>query len=174
MRKCLFFCALAILLSSIHTFAQQPQTQPLTFWYDYTVNFGKEDQFLELVKTVGAPVREKMLADGVIRAWGVMTPLLRQPGNATHTIWYTVDDYAGVEKVEDAMRAQIAKLTEEAGKSGVAKKGSAAPMGLNARLAEAVDVSKTRDFLTRDIVFGLGPSAPPLASSPIPDLISLK
>ncbi|HEY2119565.1 MAG TPA: hypothetical protein VGH37_10310 [Candidatus Acidoferrum sp.] len=158
MRKRLFYCVLAILLCSIRSFAQQPQMQPLTFWYDYTVNAGKEDQFLDLVKTVGAPVRDKLMAEGVVKAWGVMTPLLRQPGNATHTIWYAVEDYAGVEKVDGAMRAQIAKLTEEASKSGVTKKGTTAAAGPMARLGEAVDTSKTRDFLTRDIVFSVNPA----------------
>jgi len=60
--------------------------QPLTFWYEYTVNPGKEAQFLELVKTVGAPVRDKLMADGVVLAWGVHSGFLRAPGNSTHTI----------------------------------------------------------------------------------------
>lgn len=132
--------------------------QPMTFWYDYTVNAGKEDQFLELVKTVGAPVRDKLMAEGVVKAWGVQTPLLRVPGNATHTIWYAVADWASVEKVDSAMRAQIAKLTEEANKAGVTKKGAAAGTGPMAKLGEVADLSKTHDYLTRDIVFGIGPS----------------
>jgi len=135
--------------------------QPLTFWYGYTVNPGKEDEFLDLVKTVGQPVRDKLMADGVILAWGVQSSLLRVPGGRTHYIWYAVADYAGLEKVDTAMRAQIAKLTEEAAKSGAAKKGqkpaAAAPM---ARLAEIADLSKTHDFLTRDLVIGLSSSAP--------------
>lgn len=158
MRKRLFFCVLAVLLCSIRGMAQQPQIQPLTFWYEYTVNPGKEAQFLEIVKTVGAPVRDKLMADGVVKAWGVMTPLLRSPGGTTHSIWYAVEDYAGVEKVQAAMTAQIAKLTEEASKAGVTKKGAtpaAAPM---ARLAEVADISKTHDYLTRDIVIGLSPA----------------
>jgi hypothetical protein len=141
--------------------AAQSQMQPLTFWYGYTVNPGKEDEFLDLVKTVGQPVRDKLMADGVILAWGVQSSLLRVPGGRTHYIWYAVADYAGLEKVDTAMRAQIAKLTEEAAKSGAAKKGqkpaAAAPM---ARLAEIADLSKTHDFLTRDLVIGLSSSAP--------------
>lgn len=158
MKKRILLCFLAVLVCCGIAAAQQAQMQPLTFWYDYTVNQGKEDQFLDLVKTVGAPVRDKLMADGVIHAWGVMTPLLRQPGSATHSIWWVVDDYAGVEKVNDAMRAQIARLTEEASKAGVTKKGATAPMGPMARMAEIADMSKTRDYLTRDIVFGLNPS----------------
>jgi hypothetical protein len=156
-----------MLLSCISVVAQQSQTaaqsqmQPLTFWYGYTVNPGKEDEFLDLVKTVGQPVRDKLMADGVILAWGVQSSLLRVPGGRTHYIWYAVADYAGLEKVDTAMRAQIAKLTEEAAKSGASKKGqkpaAAAPM---ARLAEIADLSKTHDFLTRDLVIGLSSSAP--------------
>jgi hypothetical protein len=167
MKKRLFLCLFAMLLSCISVVAQQSQTaaqsqmQPLTFWYGYTVNPGKEDEFLDLVKTVGQPVRDKLMADGVILAWGVQSSLLRVPGGRTHYIWYAVADYAGLEKVDTAMRAQIAKLTEEAAKSGAAKKGqkpaAAAPM---ARLAEIADLSKTHDFLTRDLVIGLSSSAP--------------
>lgn len=158
MRKRLFFCVLAILLCSIRSMAQQTPMQPLTFWYEYTVTPGKEAQFLEIVKSVGAPVREKLMAEGVVKAWGVMTPLLRQPGGTTHSIWYAVEDYAGVEKVQGAMSAQIAKLTEEAGKAGVTKKGAATTAAPMARLAEVADLSKTHDYLTRDLVIGLNPA----------------
>jgi hypothetical protein len=134
--------------------------QPLTFWYDYTINPGKEDQFLELVKTVGAPVRDKLMADGVVLAWGVQTPLLRVPGNGTHTIWYAVADWSGIEKVQTALQAQIAKMNEEAAKGGATKKGAGALPGPTARIMEIGDVSKTRDFLTRDLVFAVS-QAPP-------------
>jgi hypothetical protein len=159
MRKRVFFFALAVLLYSVRAGAQQTPPQPLTFWYEYTVNQGKENQFLEMVKTVGAPVRDKLMAEGVVRAWGVSTPLLRQPGGTTHVIWWAVDDYAGVEKVTGAMTAQIAKLTEEASKAGVTKKGAAPSAAPMARMAEIADTSKTRDYLTRDIVFNVNLSA---------------
>jgi len=169
MKKLLFLCLFAMLLTCTSVVAQQSQPsaqsqmQPLTFWYGYTVNPGKEDEFLDIVKTVGQPVRDKLMADGVVLAWGVQSSLLRVPGGRTHYIWYAVADYAGLEKVDSAMRAQIARLTEEASKSGApaAKKGqkptAAAPM---ARLAEIADLSKTHDFLTRDLVIGLSSSAP--------------
>jgi hypothetical protein len=63
-----------------------------------------------------------------------------------------VADYAGVEKVDAAMRAQIAKLDDDATKSGAAKKGQKSAGSVTARIAEAVDISKTRDYLTRDLV----------------------
>jgi hypothetical protein len=161
MKTRLFFCFLVILLSCISSAAQQsqPQMQPLTFWYEYTVNPGKEDEFMDLVKTVGQPVRDKLLADGVVLGWGVESPLLRVPGNATHMIWYAVSDYAGVDKVDSAMRAQIAKLNDEAVKSGSAKKGQKPTASVTARLGEVADLSKVHDYLTRDLVIGLSSSS---------------
>ena len=67
---------------------------------------GDAQKFMELVKTVGAPVRDKLLADGVILAWGVHAGLLRAPGNSTHTIWYSVADWSGIEKVGGRRAAQ--------------------------------------------------------------------
>ena len=162
MKTRLVLCFFLVLLSCISSAAQQsqPQMQPLTFWYGYTINPGKEDEFLDLVKTVGQPVRDKLMADGVVLAWGVQVSLLRVPGNSTHFIWYAVADYAGVEKVDSAMRAQIAKLNDEASKSGVAKKGQKPTTSVTARLGEVADMSKVHDFLTRDLVIGLSSSAP--------------
>jgi hypothetical protein len=162
MKKRLLLCFLVLLMSSVSSFAQQsqPPMQPLTFWYEYTVQPGKEEQFLDLVKTVGQPVRDKLMADGVVLGWGLEVPLLRMPGGATHVIWYAVSDWAGIEKVDTAMRAQVAKMNEEPAKPAAGKKGTAPGGALTNRLLEVVDASKTRDYLTRDLVFGLGQSSP--------------
>ncbi len=125
MKKRVFFCALLMLMSCFTVAAQQQPQQPLTFWYEYHVTPGKEDEFLNLVKTVGQPVRDKLMAEGVVLAWGVEAPLLRVPDNATHMIWYTVADYAGVEKVDAAMSEQIAKMTDASAKASAGKKGAA-------------------------------------------------
>jgi len=157
MKPRLFLCLVAAFLSCISTaVAQQAQaqSQPLTFWYDYFITPGKEEEFVDLVKTVGQPVRDKLMADGVVLAWGLQVSLLRVPGSATHWIWFEVADYAGVEKVDEAMRAQFAKLNEEAAKSGAIKKGQKLALSVNARLGEVTDITKIHDYLTRDIVSG--------------------
>ena len=104
---------IALLVSVGSAAAQQAKQEPLTFWYDYTVRPGRDADFMELVKTVGQPVRDKLMADGVILAWGLEVPVLRVPGYATHVIWYVVADMAGVEKVQDAMTAQLAKIAAD-------------------------------------------------------------
>ena len=166
MKKKLVLCLIVVLASCLTAAAQEAKPQPLTFWYEYMINPGKEAQFLELVKTVGAPVRDKLMADGVIDAWGVQTPLLRMPGGATHIIWYSVHDWSGIEKVDAAMRAQIAKLDEEAAKGAPGKKGAPAGGTVAAHVMEVADPSKTRDYLTRDLVFVTGSSMPAAGTLP--------
>ena len=116
MRK-LILVSLTTILLCCAAAGQQPQPTPgpLTFYYDYTVFPGKEEELMNLIKTVGAPVRDKLMADGVILAWGLETPVLRYPGGTTHLIWFTVANWDGVEKVLNGMEAQLARLaTEEA------------------------------------------------------------
>lgn len=152
MKKRLLLSLFVVLLSCISAAAQQSKPQPLTFWYEYVINPGKEDDFMDLVKTVGQPVRDKFMADGVINAWGVEVPLLRQPGGATHVIWYEVSDWSGIEKIDAAMRAQIAKLSGgDESKTPATKKAQKSATVMD-RLREDADMSKTHDYLTRDLV----------------------
>jgi hypothetical protein len=141
----------------------QPKPQPLTFYYDYTVRPGQEEEFMTLVKTVGAPVRDKLMADGVVLAWGIETPVLRYPGGTTHLIWFSVADWTGVEKVLNAMEARLQQLAAEDAKRTESAHGSKQkPPTTTAERQQAVfDMSKTRDWLARDLVANYGP--PPAA-----------
>ena len=150
----LLLLPITLLFLSLSAFAQQPQSQPLTFYYDYTVNAGKEDEFMNLIKTVGAPVRDKLMADGVVLAWGMETPVLRYPGGTTHLIWFSVANWEGVDKVTTAMEEQLAKIATEEAKTRPAKTTAQ-------RTREVFDMSKTRDWLIRDVVANYGP--PPAA-----------
>ncbi|MGI8838752.1 MAG: hypothetical protein ACR2H4_19240 [Pyrinomonadaceae bacterium] len=157
MRK-LILVSLTLLLLCSAAAAQQPTPTPgpLTFYYDYTVFPGKEDDLNTLINTVGAPVRDKLMAEGVIMAWGVETPILRYPGGTTHLIWFTVENWAGVEKVLNGMEAQLAKL---AAQEAQAARGRQRPAMTTAERSRSVfDGSKTRDWLTRDLVSVYGPA----------------
>lgn len=160
MRK-FFLVSLTLIFVCCSAVAQQPQPtpQPLTFYYDYKVVPGKEDDFMTLIKTVGAPVRDKLMADGVVLAWGMETPILRSPGGTTHLIWFSVANFEGVEKVLNAMEAQQAKLAaDEARAPGSNSKQP--PMTTAQRSRETIDSTKTRDWLTRDILSNYGPNPP--------------
>lgn len=154
MRKFLLV-SLTLLLVCTTAMAQQTQPQSLTFYYDYQVNQGKEEEFMTLIKTVGAPVRDKLMADGVVLAWGMETPVLRYPGGTTHLIWFSVANWEGVEKVLSGMEAQQAKLA--ANEARMPKTKTTAE-----RIRETIDMSKTRDWLIRDLVANYG--NPPAAA----------
>lgn len=160
MKKRLFFCLLAMLLSCISSTAQQAKPQPLTFWYVYTINPGKEDEFIDLIKTVGQPVRDKLMAEGVVLAWGVQTSMLRVPSMGTHWIWYEVNDWSGIEKVDGAMRAQIAKFSSSDSTATGVKKGQKSAASVSDRLREIADMSKTHDYITRGLISEESPTTP--------------
>jgi hypothetical protein len=112
-------------------------------------------------------VRDKLMADGVVQAWGVDTPVIRVPENATHMVWYMVADYAGVEKVESAMNEQIAKLNGDGAKgSSAGKKGAVPAGGPTAQVLAITDFAKTHDYLTRAIVSGFSNQRPPAGTLP--------
>ncbi len=156
MRK-IILVSLTILMLCCAAAGQQPQPTPgsLTFYYDYSVVPGKEEDLMNLVKTVGAPVRDKLMADGVVLAWGLETPILRYPGGTTHLIWFTVANLDGVEKVLSGMEAQLAKLAAEDAKANEARRIKQKTTAELSR--EVFDMSKTRDWLARDLVAGFGP-----------------
>jgi hypothetical protein len=157
----LFLALVALLASAPPIAAQQAKQEPLTFWYDYTVRPGRDADFMNLVKAIGQPVRDKLMADGVILAWGLEVPVLRVPGYATHVIWYVVADMAGVEKVQDAMTAQLAKIAADESAQKLRKELTTAE-----RTLEIIDVTKTRDWLTRDVIVNYGATTVPAGTLP--------
>lgn len=167
MRKSILVSLTLLMLCCVAA-GQPAQPQPLTFYYDYNVVPGKEEEFMKLVSTVGAPVRDKLMADGVVLAWGVETPILRYPGGTTHLIWFSVANLAGVDQVLTGMEAQLAKLAAEDAKAAEAAraKKQTPPMTTAERTRAVFDMSKTRDWLTRDLVSNYGTAAPPAGVLP--------
>ena len=152
MKKQMLFCLAAVLFCCISSSAQQSQPQVLTYWSVYTITPGKEDDFMDLVKTVGQPVRDKLMADGVVLAWGVQQTMLRVPGDGNIWVWYVVNDWSGVEKVENAMHGQIAKMSSSDSAMPVGKKAAPAAMSPMDKLRSIADLSKTHDYITRDLI----------------------
>lgn len=155
---------LVALLWCLPAFAQQPQSQTLTFYYGYAVKPGQEEAFANLVKTVGAPVRDKLMSEGVINAWGVEQPVLRSPGGITHLIWFNVNNWGAVDQVLAAMAAQIARLDAEA--AAPAARGQKPLLPIAQRATEIYDGTRTRNWLIRDLVFVSTPR--PMAASTLP------
>lgn len=161
MKKRVLLLMSVVLLIGLSAGAQQAAgPQPLTVWNEYTVKPGKEADFMNLVKTVGAPVRDKLMAEGVIEAWGVDVPVLRRPDGGTHWIWYSVRDWASVGTVQTAMQAQLEKLAAEDAKPG--RRG----MTTAERIRDVFDMAKTKDWLTRDVIFAATSKMPPAGVLP--------
>jgi len=161
--------AMVLALACAAGVAAQQAPQPITHFVDYTIKPGKEADFMELVSKVGAPVRDKLMKEGVVLAWGVDVPMVRGVfGSTTHTIWYAVMDWASIEKVQTAMTAQFQKVMADEAKAAeeVRKKNRVPEKGLAERLGDIADTSQTRDWFTRDVVFGSG-SAPMTAGMQI-------
>ena len=155
---------LLVFVCTLGAVAQAPPApQSLTFWYEYWIKPGKEAAFTDLIKQVGAPVRDKAMADGVVQAWGMEHPLLRNSANGTHLIWFNVKDWAGVEKVQNAMAAQLARIAADEAKAAPGKKTG---MTTAERSRDIIDVAKTRDWLTRDLVSGFSEAMPPAGYLP--------
>jgi len=165
-----------VLASCVGAAAQQmQQPQPITVVTDYWARAGREADFLELIRTVGAPVRDKLMADGVILGWGVDVPYMSMPGSPTHSIWYDVADWAGVEKVQAAMAARLAQLDDEDKKAAdeARKKNMKPAKPLRERIQEIVDMEKTRTWFFRNLEVTAG-SPPPAGAMPFTRIYSVK
>ncbi|MCI0403857.1 MAG: hypothetical protein L0212_10085 [Acidobacteria bacterium] len=128
--------------------AAAQQIEPIIYVADFHVQPGKEGDFLDVVNKYHAPAFDKLVADGAVLAWGVDVPILHEPGAATHSAWWAMPNVGAL----DAVFAAI----EELGKKMDAD-------GARARFMGAIDLSKHRDFLFREIVTGSG--APPAKDS---------
>jgi len=167
MRTRLFF-VLALALVWCATASAQA-TQPITVVADYWVKAGKEEDFLWLVNNYGGPVRDKLMAEGVVMAWGVDVPVFRAPGQPTHSIWYDVADWGGVEKVMAGMEAKLKELTDQDKKAAddARRRGQKAPISTAERIEATFDMSKTKDWIFRNLYVKFGSAPPPAGASPV-------
>lgn len=148
--------------------ALSQQIQPVVLVADYQVRFGKEEEFLTLVKEVGEAAFGKLMAEGVVRAWGVDVPLLHAEGAPTHSIWWTVNDMGGVEKTQAAIQEHIATLEAEHKKAAEGARGKRQPAtkSLAERFQETTDLSKHKDWPFRELIVGHGRAPHPAGALP--------
>lgn len=167
MRARIVVSLVIVLLCAASAAAQMEQT--ITLISDYYAHPGGEEDFMNLIRTVGAPVRDKLMAEGVILGWGVDLPVMRIPGMPSHSIWITVANWDGIEKYQAAMAAQLQRLAAEEQKAGdEARRRNQRPGPTTAeRLQQAVDMSKTRDWVFRDLVSGYSQAPPPANILPV-------
>ena len=110
------------------------QAQPyksLTSVTTFKVASGKEAAFVEKAKPFLAPL-DKLMASGVVLAYGIDTDMLHVPGESNVAIWAVVPNYDAAQKEGDAIQAFIK-----------------ANPGLMADLAGLTDMAAHHDFIMR-------------------------
>ena len=88
---------------------------PIT-WVSYTLGKpGKTQDWVKLTLKYDTPMYDKLMAAGVVRSWGIATPINHRPGFGWNLLtWVTVDNWAGVEKwAGAAFQSMQARSAEE-------------------------------------------------------------
>jgi hypothetical protein len=128
-----------LFLFAIAFFAALPlasqQAEPITYVALYKVRPGRENDFVNFVKTNIQPVLEKHISEGDVLEWGLDVVELHHVGEATHTLWYTMPSYAALDKVV-ATREESIKAT---------------PKAVLHSFAEMTDPERRHDFVFRPI-----------------------
>ena len=113
MKKRILTAAALVVAATAPALAQQ--AAPIT-WVAYTQGKpGKTTEWLNLTLKHDAPIYDKLMAAGVVRSWGVATPINHRPGFEWNLLtWVTVDNWAGVEKwAGAAMQTMQARSDQE-------------------------------------------------------------
>jgi hypothetical protein len=145
------------LLTAVPALAQQ--SEPITYIATFSVKPGMEGKFVELVKKYDQPMFEKLMAEGTVLAWGADTAVLHHQGEPTHDVWWTMPDYAALDKVFAAFEEQEKKIkAEDEQRAAEARKlKQPIPKAAEQEFLEAVDLTQHHDFLVRTIVSNLKP-----------------
>jgi len=137
--------------------AQQPE--PITYVATFSVKPGKEGDFINLVKKYDQPMFEKLMADGAVLGWGVDGAILHHQGEPTHDLWWTMPNYAALDKVFAAFEELEKKMkAEDEQRAAEARKlKQPIPKTAEQEFLEAVDLKNHHDFLLRSIVSNIKP-----------------
>ena len=95
MKRRIFTAAALAVAVAAPAFAQP--VPPIT-WVAYTMGKpGKTNDWVKMVVKEDGPLYDKLVAAGVIRSWGIATPINHRPGFGWNLLtWVTVDNWAGV------------------------------------------------------------------------------
>ncbi|HET7433356.1 MAG TPA: hypothetical protein VFN10_01450 [Thermoanaerobaculia bacterium] len=86
--------------------AQQPAPLPKLTWIRYyTVQPGKGDTFVRLMRQSSQKMFDELLAGKKVQAWGIVVPMTHTDETWTHAIYITMDDWASVESLVRAVEA---------------------------------------------------------------------
>jgi hypothetical protein len=94
---------------------------------------------------------------------------MRAPGQPTHSVWYDVAGWDGVEKVMAGMDAKLKELTAADKKAAdeARRRGQKAPMSVTERIEATFDMEKTRDWIFRNLYVKFSSAPPAAGGSPV-------
>ena len=82
--------------------------------YNYVkVKPGKGGDYRKVWEKYNKPVFDKLVADGVVLAYGLSVEEVRTDGDFTHFVWYATKDLGSFEKVRAAFTADRDKRSQE-------------------------------------------------------------
>lgn len=163
MRRRSLLLLASFLLASVSLTAQQPQPQqtpqPITYIAAYKVRPGRGGDFLNYARSNWQPIFERLRSDGTVLAWGVDTRYVHSSGEPQHSVWWTVPDYAALDRVEAALEALRQRLSAQQQPAATRRAGPATRTTPMQDFAEIVDTEQHSDYLVRSVVYNVRPIA---------------
>lgn len=139
-----FLVALTVLGIAASLFAQAPMPQPQLTWVRFLkASPGHYNDAMTSMTKFDFPVLDKLLADGKIAGWGLLTPLTISGQNFNFAFYVTVMNWAAVDDVVAALDAA----------------GRAAKPEEMAKMDASFEGEATRDFILRHAL--QSPAPPP-------------
>ncbi|HVG23614.1 MAG TPA: hypothetical protein VND45_05625 [Thermoanaerobaculia bacterium] len=111
----------------------------LTWIRHFTVERGREADFMQYVRDFTKPMMERLAAEKKIVAWGVGFPVTMTDEPFTHIIYVGLPDWSGAEAIGSAIEAQE-------------KNASPADMQRMLKLESSIREGSVRDVILRHIV----------------------
>lgn len=139
---------LAILLAPALAMAQDAP-KPIT-WVNYMqAKPGQDEALVELFKKRNGQMFDRLMADGILSSWGIAEPMTHRGQKWTHLVWATVQDWAHMDKLVNAMGEEAKSRSEKENQE------------IEAAFKAASDFSGHRDVINRHVVFSAAASGGP-------------
>ena len=137
---------LLVALVLFFAFSALGQQAKLTWVRHYTVERGRESDFMQYVTAYAKPMMQRLMADKKVLGWGVGFPITMNGDPYTHLVWVSLPDWGGAEAIGQAIEAGDAAM-------------SPAEMKRMMALGSSIREGSVRDVVLRHVVQS---DAPPL------------
>ncbi|MDH3283111.1 MAG: ribosome-binding factor A [Acidobacteriota bacterium] len=118
-----------------------PGARPFVWIFNIKAKPGRESEFLGQWTELRKPLLDKLVAAGLVHAYGLSIQEVRFTDDFSHRVWVSVPDFASYEKARAMYVAALQKESPE----------------LRQALLDLVDPSADRSIVLRDEIFHLAP-----------------